>query len=65
MRGARPVHKPVHRELGLVLGHGPVVPNEQVGNDFVFALELGRLGREALALIQRSLGLAADRHQCR
>ena len=61
VRGAHPVHKPVRRELGLVLGRSQVIPNDQVGKDFVF-LELRRHGREALALIQRGLDLAADRH---
>ena len=55
MRGARPVRKPVRRELGLVmglvLGHGQVMFNDQVG-------------REALALIQRGLDLVDDRCQC-
>ena len=58
MRGAHPAHKPVHRELGLVLGHGQFISNDQVGNDFALALELGRLEREAFALIQRDLDLA-------
>ena len=62
MRGAHPVHKPVHRELGLVLGHGQIVSNDQVGDDFALALELGRLGREALALIQRGLDLGVNRY---
>ena len=61
VRGAHPVHKQVRRELGLVLGRSQVIPNDQVGKDFVF-LELGRHGREALALIQRGLDLADDRH---
>ena len=39
--------------------------NDQVGDDFALALELGRFGREALSLIQRGLDLAADRYQCR
>ena len=65
MRGAYPVHKPVRRELGLIPGHGQVMSNDQVGADVAPALELGRLGREALALIQRSLDLAADRYQYR
>ena len=39
--------------------------NDQVGDAFALALELRRLGREALALIQRDLDLAADRYQCR
>ena len=65
MRGAYPVHKLVHRELWLFLGHGQVMGKEKVGNDFALALELGRLGREALALIQRGLDLVVDRHQRR
>ena len=59
------MHKPVRRELGLVLGHGQVMPNDQFGDDVALALELERLGREALALIQLSLDLVADRYQCR
>ena len=55
-----PVQKPVRHELGLVLGCGQVMLNDQVDNDFAFALELGRLGREGIALIQRGLDLAAD-----
>ena len=51
MRGANPVRKPVHRELGLALGHGQVMFNDQVE-------------REALVLIQRGLDLVADRYQC-
>ena len=39
--------------------------NDQVGDDFALALELGKLGREALALIQRGLDLVADHYQCR
>ena len=49
-RGAHPVHKPVRCELGFVLGHDQVMSNDQVGDDFTLALELGRLGREALEL---------------
>ena len=59
------MHKPVRRELGLVLGHGQVMFNDQVGDDFALALELGRLEREMLALIQRGLDLVADRYSCR
>ena len=59
MCDAHPVHKPVRRELGLVLGHG------LVGDDFALALELRRLRREVPALIQHGLGLAADRYHCR
>ena len=61
MRGAHPVRKPVRRELGLVLGHGHVMSNDQVGDDFALALELGGLEREALALIWRGLDLVAGR----
>ena len=39
--------------------------NNQVGDDFALTLELRRLEREALALTQRRLDLAADRFQCR
>ena len=60
MRGAHPVRKSVCCELGLVLGHGQVVSNDYFGDDFALARELGRLGREALALIQRGLDLVAD-----
>ena len=59
------MHKPVRRELGLVLSHGRVMPNDQVGNDFVLTLELERLGRKALALIQRGLDLVVNRYECR
>ena len=34
-------------------------------DDFALALELGRLGREALALIQRGLDLGVNRYQYR
>ena len=44
VRGANPVHKPARSELGLVLGHGQAMLDDQVGDDFAFALELGRLG---------------------
>ena len=50
MRGAHAVRKPVHHELGLVLGHDQVMSNDQVGP-------------EVLALIQRDLDLVADRCQ--
>ena len=60
--GVHSVRKTIRRELGLVLGHGQVMTNGQVGNDFVLVLELGRLGREALALVQRGLDLVADRY---
>ena len=59
------VPKPVHSEFGLVLDHIQVMPNDQVSDDFAFALKLGRLGRKGLALMQRSLDLAADRPQRR
>ena len=58
------MRKPVRRELGLVLDYGQVMSNDQVGDDFALALELGRLGRKAFALIQRGLDLVADRYQC-
>ena len=57
------MRKPVHRELGLILGHGQVISDDHVSDDFVLALELGRFGREALALIQRRLDLVANRYQ--
>ena len=62
VRGAHPVRKPVRRELGLVLGHAHVISTDQVDDDFALALELGRLGREALVLIQRGLDLVANRY---
>ena len=65
MRGAHSVRKPVRCELGLVLGHDQVVSNDQVGDDFALALEMGRVGLEALALIQRDVDLMADHYQCR
>ena len=61
MRGAHYVRKPVRREFGLVLGHGQVISNDQVSDNFVLVLELGRFGREAFALIQRGLDLPTDR----
>ena len=63
MRGAHPVCKPVRREFRLVLGHGQVISNDQVSDDFVLALKLGRFRREALALVQRGLDLVANRYQ--
>ena len=63
MRGTHPVRKPVRRQLGLVLGHGQVASNDQNGYDFALTLELGGLGREALAQIQRGLDLVADYYQ--
>ena len=62
MRGAHSVGKPVRRKLEWVLGHSQVMSNDQVGDDFALALELGRLGCEALALIQRGVDLVADRY---
>ena len=43
VRGAHSERKPVRREFGLVLGHGQVISNDQVSDNFVLALELGRL----------------------
>ena len=63
MRGAHPVLKPVRREFELVLGHGQVICNDQVSDDFTLALELRGFGREALALIQCALDLVTDRNQ--
>ena len=63
MRGAHPVCKPVRREFGLVLGHGQVISNDQVNDDFVLALKLGKFRREALALVQCGLDLVANRYQ--
>ena len=67
VRGAHPVRKPVRREFELFffffLGHGQVIFNDQVDDDFVLALELGAFGREALALIQCGLDLVTDRDQ--
>ena len=57
--------KPVHRGLELVLDHGQVMFNDQVGDDFALVVELGRLRRKALVLIQRGLDRAADRYQRR
>ena len=65
MRGVHPVRKPVRRELELVLGHGQVMSHDQVGDDFALVLELGVLGHETLALIQRGLDLVAARYYCR
>ena len=59
------MREPVRSELGLVLDHYQIMPYDQVGDNFSLALELWRLEREALALVERSLDLAADRHQCR
>ena len=55
------MRKLVHREFGLVSGHGQVISNDQVNDDFAFALKLGGFGREALALIQCGLDLETDR----
>ena len=63
VRGAHSERKPVCREFGLVLGHGQVISNDQVSDIFVLALELGRSGREAFALIQCCQDLAIDRDQ--
>ena len=49
--------------LGWFLGHGQVISNYQVDDDFALALELGGFGREALALIQCGLDLVTDRDQ--
>ena len=49
--------------LGWFLGHGQVISNDKVDDDFALALELGRFGREALALIQCGLDLVTDRYQ--
>ena len=54
MRGAHSERKPVRREFGLVLGHGQVISNDQVSDNFVLALELGRFGRAAFV---RGLGM--------
>ena len=63
MRGAHCERKSVRREFGLVLGHGQVISNDEVSDNFVLTLELGRFGREAFALIQCGLDLATDRDQ--
>ena len=63
MRGAHSERKPVRLEFGLVLVHGQVISNDKISDNFVLALELGRFGREALALIQCGLDLATDRDQ--
>ena len=65
VRGAHLGHGPVRSEIGLVVDHGQVMPYEHVGNDVAFVPKLCGLGREALALIQCGLDLAANRHQCR
>ena len=57
------MRKPVRREFGLVLGHGQVISNDQVSDDFALALELGGFGREAFALIQCGLDLVTNRDQ--
>ena len=54
---------PVRREFKQVLGHGQVVSNDQVNDDFALALELGGFGLEALALVQCGLDLVTDRDQ--
>ena len=58
------MREPVCSELALVLGHGQVIINAQVGEDFTLAHELWRLRREVLTLVKRSYDLTADRHQC-
>ena len=63
MRGAHYERKPVRRGFGLVLVHGQVISNDQVSDNFVLALELGRFGHEVFALIQCGLDLATDRDQ--
>ena len=57
------MRRPVRREFGLVLGHGQVISNDQVSDDFTLALEMGGFGREALAMIQCGLELVTDRDQ--
>ena len=49
--------------LGWFLGHGQVISNDQVDDDFALALEPGGFGHEALALIQCGLDLVTDRDQ--
>ena len=49
--------------LGWFLGHGQVISNDQVDDDFALALELGGFGHEKLALIQCGLDLVTDRNQ--
>ena len=49
--------------LDWFLGHGQVISNYQVDDDFALALELEGFGREALALIQCGLDLVTDRDQ--
>ena len=63
MRGAHSDRKPVRCEFGLVLGHDQVISNDEVSDNFVLALELGRFVREAFAIIQCGLDLATDRDQ--
>ena len=62
VRGAHPVHEPVRSELELTLGHGQVMSDDQVGDDFAFTLKLRRVERKALALIQRGLDLPTNHH---
>ena len=50
-------------EFRLVLGHGQVISNDQVSDDFALALKLGRFRRETLALVQCGLNLVANRYQ--
>ena len=68
------MRKPVRREFGQVLGHGQVISNDQVNDDFALALELGGFGLEALALVQCGpdlvtairawSGICAERSSC-
>ena len=48
---------------GLVLGHGQVISNDQVSDDFALALKLGRFGRKARIDPVCGLDLATDRDQ--
>ena len=57
------MREPVRRELALVLGHGQVMLNAQVGDDFTPAHELLRLRCKGLAMVSRDFDLAVDRHQ--
>ena len=45
------------------MGHGQVISNGQVSDDFALALELGGFGRETLALIECGLDLVTDRDE--
>ena len=57
------MREPVRRELALVLGHGQVMLNAQVGDDFAPAHELLRLRCKSLAMVSRDFDFAVDRHQ--